>query len=147
MAAGMTIPSSHVEPFAAAVERVLQGSTTAQNFVPIQRVDNRLELSRIDPACLDDLDRMEPHGPGNPSPTFLAVDVIVKQCREVGGSHLKLMLEQDGTRLGAIGFGMAEFPAKVGDHLDVLFRPMINHWNGTTSVELRLADLRTHRPR
>ena len=89
---------------------------------------------------------MEPHGPGNPSPVFLASDVIVKQSREVGVSHLKLVLEQGGARLAAIGFGMADFPAAIGDHLDVLFRPMINHWNGTTSVELRLADLRTHRP-
>ena len=47
--------------------------------------------------------------------------------------------------LSAIGFGMIDRQVEVGDRLDLLHSPMINHWNGTDSVELRLRDLRPHR--
>jgi hypothetical protein len=68
--------------------------------------------------------------------------VVVRGRRVVGESHLKLLLEQQGRTLAAIGFGMSDQPVDAGDRLDILFSPMVSTWQGATTLELRLLDVR-----
>src|SRR5204862_264787 len=77
---------------------------------------------------------LEPHGPGNPEPTLVARGVDVEGVRRVGDParpHLRLRLRQDGRTLPAIGFGLGELPVRVGDRVDVVFRPRLARWQGT----------------
>ena len=145
MAAGLTIRPDRVSTFAQQVEESVKQRTRPEDFAPVRTADGELRLREIDEQCFRDLDRLEPHGPANREPVFFADDVQVRSCRLVGGSHLRLALEQDGRMLSAIGFGMIDRQVEAGDRLDLLHSPMINHWNGTDSVELRLRDLRPHR--
>jgi single-stranded-DNA-specific exonuclease len=143
MAAGLTIRLDRVEQFARELEAAVAARATPEQFVPTATVDAELPLRALDDACFADLDRLEPFGMGNPEPVFLARRLRVRDRRIVGESHLKLLVEQDGRRLPAIGFGMADLPVTAGDWLDVLFSPMRSDWNGTTTTELRLRDLRS----
>ena len=63
--------------------------------------------------------------------------------KTVGKDGLKLLLNQDGTQLAAIGWGMAwrapEVP--VGATIDVAFKLDRDDWNG--DLQLRLADFRS----
>lgn len=142
MAAGLSIKLDRVDAFAARFEVVVAGRTREEDFVPATTVDAELPLIRVDSTCLADLERLEPYGVGNPEPVFLARDVHVRERRVVGETHLKMVLEQDGRRLPAIGFGMGDAVAGIGDRLDVLFSPMLGEWNGEQYAELRLRDLR-----
>jgi single-stranded-DNA-specific exonuclease len=146
MAAGLSIRLDRVDEFAARLEAAVAARTQPEDFVPQITVDAELALRAVDGACFSDLERLEPYGMGNPEPVFLARAVRVRDRRVVGETHLKLLLEQDGRSLPAIGFGMADSTVAAGDHLDVLFSPMQNEWNGNTTTELRLRDLRTHKP-
>jgi hypothetical protein len=60
----------------------------------------------------------------------------------VGKDGLRLLLNQNGTQLTAIGWGMAwrapEIP--VGSTIDVAFKLDRDDWNG--DLQLRLADFR-----
>ena len=145
MAAGLSIRLERVDEFAARLDGAIAARAQADDFVPRVTVDAELTLRAIDGGCFADLDRLEPFGMANPEPVFLARAVRVRDRRIVGETHLKLLLEQDGRILPAIGFGMSDRPVAAGDCLDVLFSPMQSEWNGTTSTELRLRDLRSHR--
>jgi single-stranded-DNA-specific exonuclease len=89
-----------------------------------------------------EIERLEPFGERNPEPTFLARAARVRAASVVGGEHLKLLLEQGGRTLAAIGFGMADRPVERGSEVDVLYSPMISEWGGQRTLELRLRDLK-----
>jgi single-stranded-DNA-specific exonuclease len=63
--------------------------------------------------------------------------------RLVGQGHLKLALTSGGHTLDAIGFGMGDrLPTLPEGLLDVAFRLEENTWNGRTTVQAKLVDLR-----
>jgi single-stranded-DNA-specific exonuclease len=142
MAAGLSIRDLRVPEFAAAFERAIHARTQPDDFVQQTLVDLELPFSEINGRLLEDLERLEPHGPGNPEPVFLARGVVVISHRVVGENHLKLYLRQGDTALSAIGFGMGDRGVEDGSCLDVLFSPEINEWNGVSSTQLRLRDIR-----
>ena len=142
MAAGLSIRTEQVVAFGAQFEAAIRAVTRPGDFIPETRIDAELSLGEINDALLEDLNRLEPYGPGNPEPVFVAHGVTVASHRIVGENHLKLYVRQGQRGLPAIGFGMAETPLEVGMTLDILFSPVRNEWNGNTSIQLRLRDLR-----
>jgi len=144
VAAGLSIREEQIGDFAGAFEEFVRSHTQADDFSPVTMVDSELGFDDIHEGLLADLDRLEPHGAGNPQPTFLARDVTVLSKRIVGESHLKLFLRQGTRALSAIAFGMAEAPVESGSRLDILFSPERNEWNGSTTIQLRIVDLRPH---
>jgi single-stranded-DNA-specific exonuclease len=142
MAAGLSIRDDQVARFAEQFETAVRAKTRPEDFVPETFIDAELSLAEVDDTLLGDLTRLEPHGPGNPEPIFLARNVTVVSRRVVGEHHLKLHLRQGSRAVSAIGFGMADAPAQEGASLDILFAPEHNEWNGNTSIQLRLRDLR-----
>jgi single-stranded-DNA-specific exonuclease len=65
--------------------------------------------------------------------------------RRVGSEHLKMTLTDGAARLEGIGFGMAERQPELereGGPLDVAFRLEENRWNGRTTLQARLVELR-----
>jgi len=142
MAAGLSIEVGQVGELATRLEAILAGSTRAADFVVERRVDCELPLVELSAAYMEEIERLEPFGEGNPEPTFLARGVRVRDCSLVGGEHLKLFLEQGGRTFAAIGFGMADYPVDRGTEIDVLYTPMISEWGGQRTLELRLRDLK-----
>lgn len=65
--------------------------------------------ARLDPGddprrVLEDLERFEPFGEGNPTPLFLLDEVEIRSARDLKG-HLKLELRHAGRELSGIQFG------------------------------------------
>jgi single-stranded-DNA-specific exonuclease len=142
MAAGLSIRRERVAAFAGEFEEAVRAATRAEDFVQHNVADAELCLDAVDDAVLAELARLEPYGAGNREPVFLARRVSVLSRRVVGERHLKLYLRQGKRALSAIGFGMAEHPVDAGGEVDILFSPEHNEWNGQTSIQLRLRDLR-----
>jgi single-stranded-DNA-specific exonuclease len=145
MAAGLNIQRDHIPGFAERFEVAVRAATRPEDFDQRTFIDAELTFDAIDTRLLRDLAQLEPHGPGNPHPVFLARGVGVVSRRIVGENHLKLFLRQGDRALPAIGFGMADVALDEGDCLDILFSPEYNEWNGTTSIQLRLRDFRPSR--
>ena len=142
MAAGLSIQHDQVGPFTQQFEAAVRGSTRPEDFQQQSFVDAELTFDAINDGLLEDLARLEPHGPSNAEPVFLGRGVTVVSRRCVGEHHLKLYLRQGNRAFPAIGFGMAEAPIDDGSCLDILFSPEHNEWNGSTSIQLRLRDIR-----
>jgi single-stranded-DNA-specific exonuclease len=144
MAAGMTIRVSRIEEFVSRFEGVVAATTSEAAFVPVLALDARLDLESLSLATIEDVDRLEPYGQGNPRPLFLAEGLEVVSSKIVGERHLKLALRQrDGRKiLDAIGFRKADLLPAIGAIIDVAFSPEITRWDGFERFQMVVRDLR-----
>ena len=67
---------------------------------------------------------MQPFGPGNAQPVFIARGVRDKGSRIVKENHIRFCLQQGGVQMDGIGFGLAGKFAllQTGMPIDVVFR-------------------------
>jgi single-stranded-DNA-specific exonuclease len=152
-AAGATVRRADLGVFATAFETAVRGRTRADDFIPQIDVDAELSLAEITADFIEALAVLEPCGPGNPAPTFLARGVEVVDRRDVGpleetdgraphARHLKLLLRQGRATVSAIGFRMGGAAVPPGGALDIVFTPEVDRWQGMQRVQLRLLDMR-----
>lgn len=147
-AAGMTIRNDRMdafyEKFNALVEKKLVNVVTE----PEQWIDVMLRPEHITPKFYRDLSAFAPFGEGNPEPVFALEQVVVREARLVGNGskHWKLSLVPQGgiKAFDAIGFSLGtNFPdLKENDVLDIAFTLSENTWNGSTSLQLKLVDIK-----
>ncbi|MBQ6762823.1 MAG: single-stranded-DNA-specific exonuclease RecJ [Bacteroidales bacterium] len=149
-AAGLTMKEENLEEFCRRMNRFVSGNITKQELTPVVDIDSRLDFSQITPKFFRILKQFQPFGPGNSNPVFLTEDVYdAGNGRKVGagGIHLKLDLMQESQpyrQIPAIGFNMAEFydHIKAGNPIDVCYSIVENFYRGSSTLQLRLKDMR-----
>ena len=146
MAAGLTMNIANLEALRKRLEEVLKRQMPAEKMTPTLNIDAMVELGDVDNKMIVDLERLAPYGMGNPEPVIGIRGLKVHSTRIVGGDHLKLMVEDQGRSLEAIGFRMADIELKAGDLVDVAFFPEIRAWQGQTYLQLRMKDVKPARP-
>ena len=107
--------------------------------------DMEVSLPELNFDVLKHLAYLEPTGYGNPDAIFVARDVRVKSSRTVGseGRHLKMTLEDErGAMFDSIGFRLGHLQSSLPARIDVLFTLEANEWNGRTSLQLNLKDVK-----
>ncbi|MEK7560565.1 MAG: single-stranded-DNA-specific exonuclease RecJ [Patescibacteria group bacterium] len=104
--------------------------------------DLEIGLSDVRPRLFDETRMLAPFGQGNEAPRFLIRNVPISDLRPVGkdGTHLKLWFGE--TRIPAIYFGGAARGFRRGDRTDIIAALQKNVWNGTTTIELRVVDMK-----
>ena len=88
---------------------------------------------------------MEPFGPGNDQPVFLARSVLnTGWSRIVKEQHVRFSVKQGSVTITGIGFGLAGKFNLLEENkaVDLVFRIEENEWNGNTSLQLKVIDLR-----
>ena len=146
-AAGMTLLPEHVGSFAAAFENAVAKQITPEQETPEILIDAVIHFSDVKPAFFHILQQMEPFGPDNMRPIFLAKKVRNKgYCKLVKEHHIRFVLQQDNTTLQGIGFNMKQlFPlVESGEWLDVVFTIDENEYNGNISLQLKVLDVKAH---
>jgi single-stranded-DNA-specific exonuclease len=116
-------------------------------------IDAEVRLPELTPQTVAGLDVLAPFGEGNPLPLLCAQGVELRAASAFGpeGAHLKLWFGQGGTLLEAIAWGRGGLvePYRAawqrGERLDAVFSPVIQIWDGETSVRLELEDVRRAR--
>jgi len=146
MAAGCSIRPERVDDFREAFDAHAHAALSPEQLVPEVRIDLEVELRHADDALARMLRHAGPFGPGNPTPVFAARGVYAAAPPRVAAErHLKLTLASHGSTMEAIGFNLAGLGAEpwvMGGPLDVAFRLEENHWNGRTSLQAKIVDLR-----
>jgi single-stranded-DNA-specific exonuclease len=144
-AVGFSLRRERVAALAESFEEAIVRTVSPADTEPLLALDAEVMLSAVTPALAETLLALEPHGPGNPEPVFLARDVRVVGARTVGDPsrpHLRLRLSQDGRTVPAIAFGRGHHAIAVGDRVDVAFTPRLSHWQGVERLEIEIVDLR-----
>ena len=143
-AAGLTLLPGQVKAFTNKFEEIVAATIEPQSLVPELVIDAELTFAAIQPALFRALDEMEPFGPGNPAPLFIARRVVDKgYSKVVKDVHIRFSLCQDDIQLTGIGYNLAaKFDLVAsGCPLDIVFMLEENEWNGRTSLQLKIIDL------
>ncbi len=142
-AAGVTLLPEQVDAFSLKFEEIVTSMISTGSLIPEITVDAELPFTAIDPSFYNTLNDMQPFGPGNTQPVFIARNVIDKgYSKIVKEQHIRFSLCQDGITMDGIGFGLAHkfplFSAKAP--LDVLFTLEENEWNNQKNLQLKVID-------
>ena len=147
-AAGLTMLEVQYEKFKKQFEEVVQKTIKPEALIPEIEVDTNISISDISPKLMRIIKQFAPFGPGNRAPVFMATRLFdTGFARRVGadGKHLKLQITQDGRKaINAIGFNLGEKLERIRGkkHFDAIFNVEENHWNGKTTIQLKIKDLR-----
>ena len=71
-AVGASLPMAGFASFRSEARELFSAQVPAASLAPHHDAEMELALESIDEECLRELARLEPHGSGNPTPTFLA---------------------------------------------------------------------------
>lgn len=145
-AAGLTVAVEYIEALRQALNGYALENMAPECLYPWVEIDAEVDLRELSLEVVKELDSLAPFGYGNPRPLFRLKGASFRECREVGngGGHLKMKLEAGGMVADAIAFGWGELAGVLDpeDRLDVAFLPQLNTWNGHTSVQLKVQEIK-----
>ncbi len=146
-AAGMTFALENVEVIKQVMLDFIQENDIDMSGKSSLEVQGSLQFDEISLETIRSLEKLSPYGMDNPKPHFLLTDYQVEQARSMGkdNSHLKLKLVQNGQALDAVYFGHgAESLEFEQSDTELVGTLSSNTWNGTTTVQLMVADARVN---
>ena len=146
-AAGLTLDPKNYSAFKNKFEEVVKASIDKNLLIPEITIDLELELSEITPKFFRILQQMGPFGPQNMKPVFKTTSVRDNGYGKTVGadkSHLKLNIiyGADQKTYNAIGFGLGNKIKSIKGDFDIAYSLDENEWNGNTSIQLILKDLK-----
>jgi len=145
-AAGLTLPIENVPLLQEKFEQIVSQTLSPEDLQPTCHIDLRIELHQITPKLFQVIQRMAPFGPGHRRPVFSSEPVFAVKHLLYQEKHLKLYFTQEkgGKVWQAIGFNMAHCVpyVKEGKPFAIAYTLQPNHYQGRTSIQLVLKDLR-----
>ena len=145
LAAGLTVRRKDIPAFRKRINEYAASLLTEDMTAVRYEADCVCEAQELTMQQAEELERLEPFGVGNPTPSFVLRDAVLHRVIPLGGGkHTKLTLYKDGQMLQAIWFSTspAKLPAVVGDAVDILFQLNVNDYQGVRTLQLILQDLR-----
>ena len=144
-AAGLTLLPENFNAFSNAFEKIVDETITAELLIPEIIIDTEINFSELNIAFYNILTQMEPFGPENMRPVFIAKKVTdTGFSKIVKEQHIRFVLKQNHTTLTGIGFGMSDkfSMLQANQPLDIVFNIDLNEWNGEKSIQLKMIDIR-----
>ena len=146
-AAGLTLDPKNYSAFKNKFEEVVKATIDKKLLIPEITIDLELELSEITPKFFRILQQMGPFGPQNMKPVFKTTSVRDNGYGKTVGadkSHLKLNIiyGADKKTYNAIGFGLGNKIKSIKGDFDIAYSLDENEWNGRTSLQLLLKDIK-----
>ncbi|MFV8331577.1 single-stranded-DNA-specific exonuclease RecJ [Flavobacterium sp. GSP14] len=150
-AAGMTLKEENYQIFKDAFEKEVEKTIHPDMLTPEIAVDAEIDFADITPKLIRILKQFEPYGPQNMTPVFLTKNIKDTGYGKPMGQedeHLKLFVKQSqslGTEgIAAIGFNLGN-KIELTTHqksFQAVYCIDENEWNGKTSLQLRLRDIK-----
>ncbi|RFM26089.1 single-stranded-DNA-specific exonuclease RecJ [Deminuibacter soli] len=144
-AAGMTLLPENVTAFSNKFEEVVAATITKDLLVPEIIIDAEVTFSELSHSFFGILTQMEPFGPENMRPVFVAKKVTdTGFSKIVKDQHIRFVVKQHNITFTGIGFNMAaKFPQLQLKHpVDIVFTLDMNEWNGEKTLQLKVIDFR-----
>ncbi|MBM3497477.1 MAG: single-stranded-DNA-specific exonuclease RecJ [Armatimonadetes bacterium] len=146
MAVGAQLARGNLEAFRERLCQVAAEQLDPARLCPSLGIDAVTELGEVTPELVEELERMEPFGHGNPEPRLAVKGARVVDRTLVGrdARHLKLWVTDGAQTHECIGFGLAqeEEALRGTQRVDLCFAPQMNEFNGYRTLQLRLHALR-----
>jgi single-stranded-DNA-specific exonuclease len=147
MAAGLKIKTERIGRFESNFENFVHDVTKPYDFIPKIYIDYELAFGDISESLIDEIESLNPFGPGSPEPIFMAGNITVVSSKIVGKHHRRMLLKQSGENTDrtfqAIHFnGITGIPIK--QNFDrMAFRLRWNRWNGRKTAQIVIEEIET----
>ena len=144
MAVGLTLNKENFESFKDKFEKIAE-EANIKEIVPTIYIDEEVKLKDISMDLVKSLSVLEPFGEANKVPLFLIKNLKIDSIRALSeGRHLKLSLRDESVVINAIGFDIGNLAEeyKIGDKIDVVGTLEINSFNGFSSIQINIKDIR-----
>lgn len=163
MAAGLSVRQENIEFLR---QRLNENcALTPADIQPKVRIDQRLPLKYVSFRLVEEINKLEPFGKGNPSPVFAEKNVIIERVSLLGKEKnvLKFLIrnEENSSKIygicfdtsGSVKESMATYYGSENYdkiirglfrsiNADIIYYPDINEYNGATSLQLVIKDIR-----
>lgn len=152
-AAGLTCSAANLEALEAGLVAAAAAEQPEGGWSRMLPIDAEVDLRALTVESVAALAELEPCGEGNPAPRFCGRDVVLKAASAFGrqGEHLRLWLSHGERVIEAIGWRRGQHverykkAARAGEPLDAVFSVGLSSWDGETTVQLELEDVRKSR--
>ena len=144
-AAGMTMSVDALEDFKIAFEAAVSHRITEAQLTPEISINASLPLDDISMQFFQIISQMEPFGPDNMRPVFIAKGVYDTGYSKLAKEqHISFNVTQGKTNVRGIGYNMPEHMklVKSGKPFDIVFYLQINEWQGNQSVQMQVIDIK-----
>ena len=148
-AAGLTLKEENYEAFKQAFEDEVSNTIDKSLLTPEIKVDMQLDLPQVNDKLWRIIKQFAPFGPGNMTPIFMTdnlKDTGYGKCVGEDDKHLRLTVTQSGkVKLVCIGFGLGDKLSLIKDKkpFKAVYSVDENHWQGKTSLQLKLRDIKS----
>jgi single-stranded-DNA-specific exonuclease len=144
-AAGMTLLPENVNAFIDKFEKVVSETIHPDCLIPVLNIDAEVTFADLTPPFYRIVHQMEPYGPENLRPLFIAKNVMDSgNTKLIKEQHIKFCLKQNNFSFKGIGFNMADkfHLIEARKPLDIVFTLEENEWNGEKMLQLKICDFR-----
>ena len=149
-AAGLTLELDKIDAFRNKFEEIVAATIHPELLVPEIVIDAEINFNDIQWPFYNIIQQMEPFGPENLRPVFVAKKVWnTGYSKIVKEEHIKFSLKQNNITFTGIGFKMADKfhllqpdSYRVPKPIDIVFKIDENEWNGNKTLQLRVLDFR-----
>ena len=143
MAAGFTIKADKVEEMTYRINRYASEMLSDEDLGRRLVVEAEIKLAEVTPDLVRSLQRLEPHGSGNPAPIFLLRQVQLKGVNILKEKHLKLALNDGRHSIVALWWNAIEHAKALAGvaRVSVLGKLEINEWNNRETCQLKVIDV------
>ncbi|RLD32429.1 MAG: single-stranded-DNA-specific exonuclease RecJ [Bacteroidetes bacterium] len=147
-AAGLSLKEENYENFRNCFGDYVNKHITKEQLVPEVEIDTEIILRDINSRFFRILRQFAPFGPENLSPLFTTNGLVdTGKARVVGKNHLKLEVvhpDISGFPFSAIAFQQGHHyeNIKEGKQFNACYQIEENEWNGVTSIQLNIKDLK-----
>ncbi len=150
-AAGFTLPVAQLSALRERLNGIAGAAQPEHGWQRVIKAAAEIDLSAVTGKAHKELCQLEPHGPDNPRPVFVARGVRMISWRRVGksesgiGPHLQIKV-RDSRKASwdAIFWRAGERSAELSENalLDIAFQLDENEWNGNKNLQLVLQDFK-----
>ncbi|OFV94684.1 MAG: single-stranded-DNA-specific exonuclease RecJ [Acidobacteria bacterium RIFCSPLOWO2_02_FULL_61_28] len=144
-AAGFALPAERIGELRRRLNEYAAPRLDPADLVPELELDTEVSFGDLTPETLSDLERLAPHGYGNPRPVFCSRGVGLRgRPRLLKEKHLKMQVAQEGRVFDVIAWRKGywlERLAKTNLPFDLAFRVAQNSGSLATRIELEALDL------
>lgn len=145
-ACGCAIKAENYDTFKSAIREYANQVITPEDLIPEIEIDAEMISEQINLSTYEQIETLAPFGQSFPDPVFITHDLTVDSVRQVGfeGKHLLFSFKKNNHYYKGIAFRQGHLIKDVqqGDALDVVYSLSKNEWNGKSSAQLIIKDLK-----
>ncbi len=143
MAAGVTVAWDKLDALRCRLNEIARKTLSHEQLKPILRIDAEVLLSELNIERVGELEKLEPHGPGNPSVQLVARKVWHQRTPQRMGKqnqHAKFWVTDGKQTFEALWWNCGSTAALPKVMFDLAFAPEINEFNGNRRVQFKVLD-------